>query len=91
MRTLISLIFLSCSFMSLAQEPITVGIKEAAPFVMSNGDGTYSGISIDLWTQLAERLGLRYTFEEHDLQGLLDGVTDGSLECRHCRTHHHLC
>lgn len=80
MRKLFLLVFLSCPFFGLAQEPLIVGIKEAAPFVMPNGDGTYSGISIDLWTKLAERLGLEYEFEKRDLQGLLDGVEDGSLD-----------
>lgn len=80
MRQLICLVLFCFGFVGLSQEPLVVGIKEAAPFVMSNGDGTYSGISIDLWTVLTERLGLEYTFEERDLQGLLDGVTDGSLD-----------
>ena len=67
---------------ALAQ-PLTVGIKEAPPFVMSgNGpsEGLDIGISIDLWEELAQRLDLDYTFETRNLEGLLTGVEDGSLD-----------
>ena len=62
-----------------AGQDITIGIKEAAPFVMKSDEG-YTGISIDLWKELATRLAITYTFEERDLAGILDGVEDGSLE-----------
>lgn len=68
---------------SVSAQPLTVGVKDAPPFVVaedSEGGGRYTGISIDLWTELAERLALEYTFEERDLEGLLEGVEDGSLD-----------
>ena len=60
-------------------QPLTVGIKEAPPFIIGE-NAPYTGISIDLWKELAERLDLDYTLEARDLEGLLRGVEDGSLD-----------
>ena len=59
-----------------AGEParLTVGIKESPPFVISHGDGRWSGISIDLWRAMAEDLGLAYDFKAFGLDGLLKAV-----------------
>ena len=59
---------------------LVVGTKEAPPFVVRQPDGTWSGISITLWKQIAEELNLSYEWQERDLQGLLEGVEDGSLD-----------
>lgn len=67
-----------------AQEPeaekLIVGTKEAPPFVMKAPDGTWHGISIDLWQIVAEELGLEYELVEYDLQGLLDAVKTGEVD-----------
>ena len=47
---------------------------------MKTEDGAWTGISIDLWREIAAELDLPFEFRETDLQGLLDGVTDGSLD-----------
>jgi ABC-type amino acid transport substrate-binding protein len=45
---------------------------------MKAADGSWSGISIDLWRRVADELQLRYRFsEEPGVQGLIDGVADG--------------
>jgi len=59
---------------------LVVGTKEAPPFSMKTEDGAWTGISIDLWREIAAELDLPFEFRETDLQGLLDGVTDGSLD-----------
>jgi hypothetical protein len=41
---------------------LVVGTKEAPPFAMKDSEGNWSGISIDLWRQVADRLKLRYHF-----------------------------
>jgi polar amino acid transport system substrate-binding protein len=63
-----------------ATKPLTVGTKDAAPFSMQNSDGSWDGISIELWREIAEELQLPYEFEERDLDGLLAGLEDGSLD-----------
>jgi polar amino acid transport system substrate-binding protein len=60
--------------------PLIVGTKEAPPFAMKGPDGKWTGISIDLWQDLAAQLKLRYEFREMDLDHLLSGVTNGTLD-----------
>jgi ABC-type amino acid transport substrate-binding protein len=62
------------------QAPLIVGTKVAPPFALKAADGTWHGISIELWRQVAEELGLAYRFEERDLEGLVQGLVDGSLD-----------
>jgi polar amino acid transport system substrate-binding protein len=58
-----------------SQQELVIGTKEAPPFAMKAADGSWSGISIDLWRRVADELHLRYRFsEEASVQGLIDGV-----------------
>ena len=79
----ICLPFLTC-LTTPAQTPklpdhLVIGTKESPPFAMKGPDGKWSGISIDLWQDMATKLKLNYTFKEMDLDHLLAGVTNGSL------------
>jgi len=65
---------------SQPDEPVLrIGTMQAPPFAIKAPDGSWSGISIELWQEIANDLNLSYQFEEHTLQGLLTGVNDGSL------------
>jgi polar amino acid transport system substrate-binding protein len=59
---------------------LVVGTKVAPPFAMKAEDGTWRGISVDLWRRIADQMHLRYRFQEATLKGLIDGVADGSLD-----------
>ena len=59
---------------------LTVGTKEEPPFSMKDNAGRWTGISIDLWRQIAAELNLTYEFRELDQQNLLAGLTDRSLD-----------
>jgi polar amino acid transport system substrate-binding protein len=59
---------------------LVVGTKVAPPFAMKAEDGTWRGISIDLWQRIAGQLHLRYRFQETTLKGLTDGVAESSLD-----------
>lgn len=59
---------------------LVVGTKVAAPFAMKEEDGTWRGISIELWQHIANQMHLRYRFQETSLSGLTNGVEDGSLD-----------
>jgi Bacterial extracellular solute-binding proteins, family 3 len=59
---------------------LVIGTKVAPPFAMKAEDGTWHGISIDLWRRIADQMHLRYRFQETTLKGLIDGVGDGSLD-----------
>jgi ABC-type amino acid transport substrate-binding protein len=59
---------------------LVVGTKVAPPFAIKAEDGTWRGISIDLWRRIADQTHLRYRFQETNLKGLTDGVAEGSLD-----------
>jgi polar amino acid transport system substrate-binding protein len=52
----------------------------APPFAIKAEDGTWRGISIDLWRRIANQTHLLYRFQEAMLKGLTDGVAEGSLD-----------
>jgi len=64
----------------LTDRKLIVGTKEAPPFAMKTKDGDWTGISIDLWLQMASDLNLKFEFRELTLRELLDGVANGSLD-----------
>jgi ABC-type amino acid transport substrate-binding protein len=59
---------------------LLVGTKQAPPFAIKHADGTWSGISIELWQAIADELHLTYTWQEFDLQGLLVAVQQGRVD-----------
>jgi len=65
---------------ALAQEPWAVGVKEAPPFVMRSDDGGWTGLSVELWQQIAADLQITYEFQEYDLGGLLKAVEDSEID-----------
>jgi polar amino acid transport system substrate-binding protein len=60
-------------------EEYIVGIRVAPPFVIQESEGAYSGLSIELWEEIARELRIEFQYRESDLSGLLQGVEDGSL------------
>lgn len=60
---------------------LVVGTKEAPPFAMKDPDGAWTGISIDLWRQIAGKLGLRYRFaEEPTVQSLVEATARNAYD-----------
>lgn len=60
------------------QEELIIGTRVVPPFIIDEGNGEYSGISIFLWEHIGSELGLEFTYQEDDIQGMLDGVSDGN-------------
>jgi ABC-type amino acid transport substrate-binding protein len=60
--------------------PLQVGTKEVPPFSYRDADGNWRGSSIELWEDIAKDMDVQYEFVERDLEGLLNGVEDGSLD-----------
>jgi len=52
---------------------------------MKHGCGTWTGISIDLWRQLAAELKLSFEFRELHLRGLLGRGRGRLFGCHHRR------
>lgn len=76
-------------FLAFAERPqaaaqparqLIVGTKVAPPFSIKNPDGSWSGISIELWQAIASDLGYSYEFHERDLRELIDQARDGKLD-----------
>jgi ABC-type amino acid transport substrate-binding protein len=64
-----------------SDKELVIATKEAPPFAMKRQDGTWHGISIDLWRRVADRLGLRYRFSDQPTVGaLVEGTADGSFD-----------
>jgi ABC-type amino acid transport substrate-binding protein len=49
---------------------LVVGTHPVPPFVVENPDGTWSGISIDLWKKIAEDLGYKYEIRKFSVPDL---------------------
>src|SRR5271169_1421144 len=66
---------------SVSNKELVIATKEAPPFAMKQPDGTWHGISIDLWRRIADRLHLQYRFSEQPtVQALVAGTAAGSFD-----------
>lgn len=66
--------------LSLPDKTLTVGVVLAPPFLEKDAYGHYLGLAYDLWADVANDLGLRYTTVEYDLEGLLQAVRLGAVD-----------
>ena len=63
------------------QRELVIGTKEAPPFAMKDADGNWTGISIDLWREVAEKLGLKFRLaEEPNVQRLVEATSRGDYD-----------
>ncbi|MBL0714803.1 MAG: transporter substrate-binding domain-containing protein [Desulfosarcina sp.] len=63
------------------QGKLSVGTVVAPPFAMKGADGTWEGISIDLWQAVASVMGVQYEIRKSDTFGqLVDAVENGKLD-----------
>jgi polar amino acid transport system substrate-binding protein len=83
---LLSLAMLAPGFsMARAQDTapgteLVVGTKEAPPFAIKQKEGSWGGISIELWRRIADGAHLRFRLvETQSVQDLLDGVANGNF------------
>lgn len=59
---------------------LIVGTKVAEPFVIRDTDGNWSGLSIELWENLANDQGWTFEYRELPLDRLLAATADGSID-----------
>lgn len=59
---------------------LVVGTRNVPPFAIHRADGTWEGLAIVLWEELAKQLGLRYRYVEYSLPDLLAGVRTGTVD-----------
>jgi polar amino acid transport system substrate-binding protein len=66
-------------FAQSAELPVRVAARICPPFVM-NDAGHYSGLSIFLLGNIAEKMGIEYSIEEYDLNEMLEAVAKGKAD-----------
>jgi polar amino acid transport system substrate-binding protein len=60
---------------------LIVATKEAPPFAMRSEDGTWNGISIELWNRVAQKLGFSTTYREYrTVPEMLAAVESGGAD-----------
>lgn len=59
---------------------LRVGITEVPPFVIHEENGSWRGISIDLWKDIAEKAGYRYEIQVLPFEQLLPALEAGTLD-----------
>jgi polar amino acid transport system substrate-binding protein len=64
----------------LPKQKVIVGVAVGPPFNILNADGTWTGISVELWGQIAKELGIDFEFRETDLVGNFNGLAQGWLD-----------
>jgi ABC-type amino acid transport substrate-binding protein len=64
----------------LPKQQLIVGLAVGPPFNIREADGSWTGISVELWRQIAQELGLQYEFRETDLHGCFFGLAQGWLD-----------
>lgn len=58
---------------------LVIGVTQAPPFVIKSSDGTFSGLSIELWRRIAVQGNIAYRFAE---SGSIDELVDGTAGSR---------
>lgn len=60
---------------------LDVGIYVSPPFVEESGASTYSGMAIDLWESIGQRLGLAFRYVPYPtLRDLVQATADGQID-----------
>ncbi len=62
------------------RQKIKIGLRSSPPFIIKT-DNTYSGISVELWGQIAPQVGLDFEYVEYDDLGvLLKAIENGDID-----------
>ena len=82
MRALVTLLLLGMALPGTAEsgeQTLLIATKEAPPFAMRDSDGSWHGVSIELWDHVAAQLGVAYAFRELPLDEMLPSVQRGEV------------
>jgi polar amino acid transport system substrate-binding protein len=64
----------------IPKQNLIVGVAVGPPFNIQNADGSWTGISVELWRQIAKQLGVDFEFRETNLTGNFAGLAEGWLD-----------
>ncbi len=77
----LALVFGNASLLSGAalklDDTLKVAVYHSPPFGIYNEDGTYGGLMVELWRNVAQELDLKYNFDLADMEGTLEGLNSG--------------
>lgn len=59
---------------------LIIATRSVPPFAFQDEQGRWTGISIDLWREIAKDSGLDYEFRDTSLQEMIDGVATGEYD-----------
>jgi polar amino acid transport system substrate-binding protein len=65
---------------AIPKQKYIVGVAPGPPFNIHDPDGTWTGISVELWREIANELGIDFEFRETNLSGNFDGLAEGWLD-----------
>jgi polar amino acid transport system substrate-binding protein len=65
---------------AVPKRKLIVGVAVSPPFNIKNADGSWKGISIELWRQIAKELGIDFEFHETNVVGNFAGLSQGWLD-----------
>jgi len=65
---------------AVPKQKYVVGVAPGPPFNIHDPDGTWTGISVELWREIANDLGIDFEFHETTLSGNFDGLAHGWLD-----------
>lgn len=63
-----------------AESELIIATKQSPPFAIKQPDGSWTGISIEIWEDIASDLNLSYRFQEFDLKWMLNQVSSGKVD-----------
>jgi len=62
------------------KQKLLVGVMVGPPWSMKDDDGEWTGITVDLWREIAPILNVDYEFKQFDLEGSQKAVQSGSVD-----------
>lgn len=65
---------------SVTKQKLIVGLVVNPPFVIHEADGSWTGMSVELWQEVAKEIGLNYEYHETDFKGQFEGLASGWLD-----------
>lgn len=63
-----------------AKELIVAHDTNFMPFEFKGPDGKFTGFDIELWELLAKKIGIPYTFQPMDFNGIIPGLQTGNVD-----------
>lgn len=80
-RVALALLLALSSLTSYADtQALRVGITEVPPFVIQRADGSWGGISIDLWDAIAEKNGYAFQYQPMPFDRLLSSLEEDEVD-----------